>query len=227
MTNLKTIFKQKTTLLLTLLCLFELAFSYSCNCKNNSTALVDQPTPTPEKTNDKIDPKFFTITTNSVTNLLVQKASDKSLAYQPSIKFSEANTNGYTLTYSTDDATFKDKLQYDEKTGLITLTDYNDLQESKTTIQIKFELRATNEALSNNTTNFTLSAGLKKTKGKIDVKTVIGTTLVQDADNITTSSSALFQLFYKDIQSTESYSPCKATPPTGQNTFSYSKVNFT
>ena len=101
------------------------------------------------------------------------------------------------------------------------------MQESKKTIQITFELKATNQELSNNTTNSTLSVDLKKTKGKSDVKTVIVETLVQNADNITTSSGALFQLYYKDIQSTESYLPCKASPPTGQNTFSYSKANFT
>ena len=120
MTNLKTIFKQKSKLLLTLLCLFGLAFSYSCNCKNNSNALVDDGVDGKIKTNDKIDPKFFTITTNSITNLLVQKASDTTgqtfaYQYQPSIKFSEANNNGYTLSYSTDDATFKDKVKYDKK----------------------------------------------------------------------------------------------------------------
>ena len=36
MTNSKTIFKQKSKLLLTLLCLLGLAFSYSCSCRNDT-----------------------------------------------------------------------------------------------------------------------------------------------------------------------------------------------
>ena len=227
MTNLKTKKSHfaKSKILLVILCLFGLAFSYSCNCRNNSTAPNTPEGNTP--TNDKIDPKFFTITTNSVTNLLVQKASDttgKSFAYQPSIKFSEANNNGYTLTYSTDNATFKDKLQYDEKTGLITLTDYNDLQESKTTIQITFVLKATNEALSNNTTNFTLSVDLKKTKGNLP--TSAAKTLIQRLAILQFVGGGFVNFSDPDATVTDEYFMGKVSAPDGKDTFEYSKSTY-
>lgn len=172
MTNLfKRLFKSKSKFLLIILCLLGLAFSYSCSCRNESTG------PKWEDDDKKVDPKVFTISTNSVETRLVQKASDtsgKSFTYQPSIKFSEANNNAYTVDASTEDATFKSKLKYDEKTGLISLTDYTDLATEKKTITITFTVKANDTTLQNPETNFTLDVGLKKTAGVIDTKEHIG-----------------------------------------------------
>ena len=220
MTNLKTKKSHfaKSKILLIVLCIFGLAFSYSCSCRDDNPYQPEIPPPT------KIDPTFFTITTNIVETRLVQKASDKSLAYQPSIKFSEANTNGYTLTYSTDNATFKDKLKYDEKTGLITLTDYNDLQESKITIQITFVLKATNEALSNNTTNFTLSVDLKKTKGNLP--TSAAKTLIQRLAILQFVGGGFVNFSDPDATVTDEYFMGKVSAPDGKDTFEYSKSTY-
>ena len=45
----KRLIKSKSKILLLALCIFGLLFSYSCNCRNNSTAPVDD---TPQKTPD-------------------------------------------------------------------------------------------------------------------------------------------------------------------------------
>lgn len=170
MTNLfKRFFTHKSKFLLIIISLLGLAFSYSCSCRDNPVA---PPPSTPEGNN--VDPKFFTIYTNAVTNLLVQKADGTGFNYQPSIKFSEANNNAYTVSASTEDTTFKNKLKYDEKTGLISLSDYNDLATEKKTITITFNISATNSNLSNSTTNFTLDVGLKKTQGTLDTQKVVG-----------------------------------------------------
>ena len=174
MTNLfKRLFKSKSKFLLIILCLLGLAFSYSCSCRNESTG------PKWEDDDKKVDPKVFTISTNSVETRLVQKADGSGFNYQPSIKFSEANSNEYTVCASTEDATFKSKLKYDDKTGLISLSDYTDLATEKKTITITFTVKANDQSLQKPETNFTLTVDLKKTYGKLDPAKNIGELFVQ------------------------------------------------
>ncbi len=226
MSNLfKRFFTHKSKFLLIILSLLGLAFSYSCSCRDNPYD------PGPGGDDKKVDPKVFTISTNSVETPLVQKASDtsgKSFTYQPSIKFIEANSNPFTVSYEvTDDTgTFtKDKTSYDKTTGNITFTDLSSLTTDKKTITIKFTISATNTNLTNPTTNFTLTVDLKKTKRKLDAKTVIGETLVQDIATISLAGGT-FEFYYKDIISTATASPVRATPPTGSDSFSVNKQNF-
>ena len=164
----------KSKILLIILCILGLVFSYSCNCRNNSTAPVDDNPP---------PPKVFSISTSSVETRLVQKGSDaNSLTYQPSIKFSEKNNNAFTVDYEvTDDAgTFtKANTSYDASTGLITFTDLSSLAVDKKTITIKFIVKANDTTLENPETNFTLLVDLKKTAGKLDPKAHIGELFTQ------------------------------------------------
>ena len=173
MTNSKTIFKQKSKLLLTLLCLFGLAFSYSCSCRDDNPYNPGPPSS---------DPTVFTITANIAETRLVQKASDSTLAYQPSIKFSEANGNEYTVDYEVTDNDTANKIEkanitYKKEDGSITFDKtavLDKLTTDKKTIQIIFAIKATNENLKSPETNFTLSVDLKKTKGTLEVQTVVG-----------------------------------------------------
>lgn len=163
MLNHKTIFKQKSKILLTIICIFGLAFSYSCSCRS------------PEA--PKGDPTVFSISTNSVETRLVQKADGSGFNYQPSIKFSEANGNQFTVSYEvTDEAgTFKtENTTYDTATGNITFTDLSSLTTSKKSIKITFTVKANDTTLQNPETNFTLNVDLKKTLGALTAKQVVG-----------------------------------------------------
>ena len=173
MLNHKTIFKQKSKILLTIICIFGLAFSYSCSCRDNPVA------PPPET---PVDPTVFSISTSSIETRLVQKADGSGFNYQPSIKFSEANVNQFTVSYEVTDNDTANKIEktnitYNEKDGLITFDKtavLDKLATSKKSITITFTVKANDTTLQNPETNFTINVDLKKTAGAIDTKEHIG-----------------------------------------------------
>ena len=85
MTNLKTIFKQKSKLLLIVLSLLGMLFSYSCSCRNNSTAPN-----TPEDTQTNA---FIPIASKiyNATNSALIASEDGTQKTHIKIKFDEAN----------------------------------------------------------------------------------------------------------------------------------------
>ena len=97
----KTIFKQKSKVFLTILCMLGLVFSWSCSCKNRVSNPDDTPTdggtPPPP-------PGTFSISeaTDNVKASIV-KSSTTSIS-DIKIGFVSANNYAYSLTYTVDDA---------------------------------------------------------------------------------------------------------------------------
>ena len=88
MTNLKTIFKQKSKLLLIVLSLLGMLFSYSCSCRNNSTAPN-----TPEDTQTNNTNAFIPIASKiyNATNSALIASENGTQKTHIKIKFDEAN----------------------------------------------------------------------------------------------------------------------------------------
>ena len=84
----KRLIKSKSKILLLALCIFGLLFSYSCNCRNNSTAPVDN-----------TEPKVYTPATTLSRTLMVVKSDGSDTSLPIGITISDAS---YTWEVSGD-----------------------------------------------------------------------------------------------------------------------------
>ena len=82
MTNriIKRVFTHKSKLLLTLLCILGLVFSYSCNCRNNSTAPVDNGGGTNDKGTFKASINMDTLSDTLIVNSKSEVHNNSKLA---------------------------------------------------------------------------------------------------------------------------------------------------
>ena len=152
MTNLiKRVFTHKSKLLLTLLCILGLVFSYSCNCRNNSTAP------------DNTDPSTFSIgeKTDNVKASIVQSAK-----VIGDIKIGFDATHDYTLEYAVEDNETDETKKLDNSDFTKSLDNVLTLNNTaadkirkwesssapaEKTITINFTLKANDTTLKNNT----------------------------------------------------------------------------
>ena len=179
--------RTNSKILLIVICIFGLLFSYSCSCKNNVTGPGNDGLEDGKEKITNVDPTVFSISTSSVETRLVQKADGSGFNYQPSIKFIEANGNQFTVSYEVTDNDTANKIEkanitYNEKDGLITFDKtavLDKLATSKKSITITFTVKANDTTLQNPETNFTLNVDLKKTYGKLDPAKNIGELFVQ------------------------------------------------
>ena len=166
----KTIFKQKSKVFLTILCMLGLVFSWSCSCKNRVSNPDDTPTdggvtPPPAGT--------FSIseaTNNVTTNFVVKSASTVG---EIKIGFVSANNYPYTLSYEVVDTNennqiLKSDTEYANDVLTIKDTGLTKIRaiDSSTkpvgrTITINFTFKANDSNLNNNTQ--TLSVEVKFT----------------------------------------------------------------
>lgn len=96
--------RTNSKILLTILCIFGLLFSYSCSCKNNVTGPGNDGLENGRVTNtNNVDPDTFAIkeATGNVVASIVQ--SVKTFG-EIKIAFAEANNHDYTMDYTVEDA---------------------------------------------------------------------------------------------------------------------------
>ena len=94
MTNLiKRVFTHKSKLLLTLLCLLGLAFSYSCSCRDNSSVSTNPNIFRVSEANGNVKTAIVKSTTTDNTGLKLDLYSDKSFDFTYTIEDSEPDEN--------------------------------------------------------------------------------------------------------------------------------------
>ena len=178
MLNHKTIFKQKSKIFITILCIFGLLFSYSCKCRNqisdpNEIPPIDNETPPPQ-----IQGTFsMSAATDNVVASIV-KSSTTSIN-DIKISFVSANNYDYTMEYTVDDASETvaenkiDKTNFQLANNVLTASEslLNKIKNLNTdngpaekTITIKFTFKAKDTTLKNNTQ--TLSVEVKLTRSQ-------------------------------------------------------------
>ena len=166
MLNHKTIFKQKSKILLTIICIFGLAFSYSCSCRSPEEPPTGSGTFAPR------------LDLGNSYNVSFTSAGVEKL--HASVKFIEPNKYDYKaeITEVTDGKgeITKDKIQYNddgtftiETSILQALAGKLDSTDKPATneVSITFKLTSTDTSLNNNTTNITKTFNFIKAK-KID-----------------------------------------------------------
>ena len=171
MTNLKTIFKQKSKLLLIVLSLLGMLFSYSCSCRNNSTAPN-----TPENNDTKVP---FSASADAMNNHLdLYVKSDNKTNSVVIIKFkSEQNINSAKITSikhksGTEVGLTTEQLSYNLQTSELELGANENTRKaiaSKLTtegetsvITLTIELTSNDEKLQNTTTTVDVDVNLIK-----------------------------------------------------------------
>ena len=169
----KTIFKQKSKVFLTILCMLGLVFSWSCSCKNRVSNPDD--TPTDGGTNF-IPPGTFSISeaTNNVTTNFVVKTT--STVGEIKIGFVSANNYAYTLSYEVvdnegaddnskilkSDTEYANDVLTIKETGLTKIRAIPSVDAPAVrTITINFTFKANDSNLNNNTQNLSVEVKLK------------------------------------------------------------------
>ena len=195
MTNLKTIFKQKSKLLLIVLSLLGMIFSYSCSCRNNSTAPVDDGTKKDDT--QKGDTNIFSLTedeaTNQANNFLIYSTKLSRTNSLVIVKFNEQASNKFnaTLKILNDGGTglTEAMLEYNPENGRLVLKEDATTLENKglelikkltdgttKTVNIEFTLTPTETKTIKSRTVFTNQIQVIKTK-TIIVKDTVKTEL--------------------------------------------------
>ena len=142
MSNLKI---KKSKILLIILCLLALVFSYSCSCRNNSTG--------PKWEDDgEQEPTAFSVSQDANSSLKLIKTTS-SYNSQIKIKFN-ANTEfkaDYEVSDTANKITKANIKSYDKSTGLLTFDDatLNALTETPQKIKINFTITTTKNNLEN------------------------------------------------------------------------------
>ena len=135
MTNLKTIFKQKSKLLLIVLSLLGMLFSYSCSCRNNSTA---PNTPEDTQTNNIITPS-----SKLSRQLMVVNSGGTATSKSITITVNNADLDNINFDISSPAGFTKDN--FDITDNILTLTGgfgNVDNTEKDVTITLKYNKKA-------------------------------------------------------------------------------------
>ena len=177
MLNHKTIFKQKSKIFITILCIFGLLFSYSCKCRNQISDPNNIPLDNGIKTNETPPPQG-TFSMSAATDNVVASIVKSSTTSINDIKISfvSANNYDYTMDYTVDDANETveankiDKADFKVTDNVLTASESlltkvkaltTDKGPAEKTITINFTFKAKDTTLQNNTQ--TLSVEVKLT----------------------------------------------------------------
>ena len=200
----KRLIKSKSKILLLALCIFGLVFSYSCNCRNNSTAP------------DNTDPSTFSIgeATGNVKASIVQSAKvigeikigfDASHEYTTEFTVEDSDTTETTKLTETDFTLSGNVLSLnDSGLGKVRAIDSSSQPTSKT-ITINFTLKANDPSLKNSTQTLPVEVKLTHAQKITTGKDGIENTILTDALKIQTlvindgSKSAAFEWKDNDV----------------------------
>ena len=176
--------RQKSKIFITILCIFGLLFSYSCQCKNNVSDPNNIPPDSGIKTNDiqtdtggdgvnftaTLNTNSFTDlifkvdnTTNSVVNILFDSEQNISAAEITSIKTKEGEVIDVGLT--TADIKYNLTTKELEVTDAATIGGKLPNRGDKSTIVLSIKLTSDATNLNNTTTTVDVDVNLIKTKG--------------------------------------------------------------